>query len=208
MRVHKPQGEQSRGTSRDHQQLGNTPQHKQQDGYPSCSPTSACAGPVRAEGGTGKPAPKKRRTGKGGNHTHLRTGNSRTALSTPLAHIRRPWEAEDSRRNSHTTARRRTHSTEAGNSPSQATPQARPTGPTDRTPRDHLPRATTASQKRRTTTATQPLTGQGKKPPHAPAQTPAGEEAGHRPRGRGQKKDRRQKKKVRGGGRGPRGPEP
>ena len=130
MRVHKPQGARIQGRARGHRQ------HERQASYPRCSSTSACTGPGRAEGGTGNP-PQKKTTGKGGNPTHLRTGTRRAALSTPRAHTRRPGGAEESRRDSHTTAKPRTHSTEADNILSQATPCATPPGPTDRTPRDH-----------------------------------------------------------------------
>ena len=83
--------------------------------------------------------------------------------STPLAHTRQPGGAAESRENSHTSARPRTHSKEAGNPPSQATTRATPTGPTESTPRDHLPSPTTPSQKKLTTTATQRPTSQKKK---------------------------------------------
>ena len=110
-------------------------QHEQQASYPCHSRTSACTGPGRAEGETGNPLPKT--TGNGGNPNHLRTGNSRVALSTPRTHTCQPWGTEESRRDNQTTAKPRTHWTEAGNSPSQATPWAVPTEPADTTPRVH-----------------------------------------------------------------------
>ena len=56
----------------------------------------------------------------------------------PHAHSRQRGGAEESRRDSHTTSKPRTHSVQAGKPPqSQATPRATPRGPTDRTPRDH-----------------------------------------------------------------------
>ena len=127
MRVHKPQGARSRGIAR------GQPQRKPVHHQPVHAPAQ---GGQREE--QANPPPKKTKNDrKDGKQTHLRTGNSRAALSDAGAHTCQPGGTEESRRDGHTTAKPHTHSTEAGNPPRQATPWATPTGPTDRTPRDH-----------------------------------------------------------------------
>ena len=201
MRVHEPQ---------DARKMGHSPQPPPTPAAAQLatpSPTSACTSPGRAELLPAKP-PRPKKTGRGKNPTHLRAENNRIAHSIRRAHTREPRGKKERGRDVHTTAKMRTHSTEAGN------PRARQHQ--RRHPQDQLighrkttpPSWKTPSQKKRSTKTEQPLKGRRKDTPETPAQTPAVAEAGHRPRRRGQSIWQKKTKRRGEGGRAPRAPRP